>query len=105
MSTWTIHKPRNPDERILISTDDPEFAGVDLNEVAPQFWIYELNDALKFVGYRMKVGDAILTEAVGEARDMQAERIRASLHQIDWDTVNYDELQEVFEDRDPAEFL
>lgn len=38
-------------------------------------------------------------------KDEQAERIRENMKDIDWDTISFNDLDDLFEDRDPAEFL
>lgn len=40
-----------------------------------------------------------------QPQDEQAQRIRENMADIDWETVSFDELDDLFEDRDPAEFL
>lgn len=35
----------------------------------------------------------------------QTERIKEAVKDIDWDAVSYGDLEDIFEDRDPAEFL
>ena len=37
--------------------------------------------------------------------DEQTERIQENMQGIDWENISFDELDEIFEDRDPAEFL
>jgi hypothetical protein len=40
-----------------------------------------------------------------EMNDEQTERIVENLAEVDWDTIDFWELEEIFEDRDPTEFL
>ena len=37
--------------------------------------------------------------------DQQAERIKENVKYADWDDMNLDDFEELFEDRDPFEFL
>ena len=38
-------------------------------------------------------------------QDEQGERITENMKYIDWENMDLDEIEEVFEDRDPFEFL
>lgn len=37
--------------------------------------------------------------------DEQADRIRENLRDVDWDRISLNDFEELFEDRDPFEFL
>jgi hypothetical protein len=45
--------------------------------------------------------------AVGliEVNDEQSNRIAENLADVDWDDVSFSDLEDLFEDRDPCEFL
>lgn len=50
---------------------------------------------------------AKIWSAVGliEANDEQSNRIAENLADVDWDDVSFSDLEDLFEDRDPCEFL
>ena len=60
MSTWTIRAPAHPTEAYDISTDAPRFRDAYASQ-GPGWKVYTLVDAIKWVSYRMDVGDEIVT--------------------------------------------
>lgn len=62
MSTWTVRVPGRSTEPVDISTDNPRFAGV-YSSLGPGQKVYSLPDAMRWISYRMKSGDTVVTVA------------------------------------------
>ena len=45
------------------------------------------------------------TTGLIEMNDEQSNRIAENLREFDWETATFDEMEDLFEDRDPCEFL
>jgi len=46
-----------------------------------------------------------MAKEISQGEKEQNERIRENLFYADWDEMTFDEFEEMFEDRDPTEFL
>lgn len=60
-----------------------------------------------FSMYNCKLGRGLGQELVlaEDKEPSQDERIRENMKDIDWDSMTIDDFEDIFEDRDPMEFL
>lgn len=84
--------------------DPPKPAYADARIDSISTWAYVCEEHFK--EYKCQLGTGLGQELTTEPEEKdQTERIKGNLKDADFENMSYEDFEELFEDRDPAEFL